>query len=62
MAPVSFWHHIAQPIIGLPPMDGVTDPAFRYIVARYDRHVHHFRGRQPDGGCTLRSGNILISQ
>jgi nifR3 family TIM-barrel protein len=37
MAPVSFWHHITQPIIGLSPMDGVTDPAFRYIVARYGK-------------------------
>ena len=34
---VSFWHHITQPIIGLSPMDGVTDPAFRYIVARYGK-------------------------
>ncbi len=32
---MSFWHRIAQPIIGLSPMDGVTDPAFRFIVARY---------------------------
>jgi len=37
MASVSFWHHIAQPIIGLSPMDGVTDPAFRFIVAKYGR-------------------------
>ena len=34
MAPVSFWHAIRKPIIGLSPMDGVTDPAFRFIVAR----------------------------
>src|SRR5438876_806636 len=37
MAPVSFWHAIPQPIIGLSPMDGVTDPAFRFIVARYGK-------------------------
>jgi len=37
MAPVSFWHAIPQPIIGLSPMDGVTDLAFRYIVARYGK-------------------------
>jgi nifR3 family TIM-barrel protein len=37
MAPVSFWPHIPQPIIGLSPMDGVTDPAFRYIVARHGK-------------------------
>jgi nifR3 family TIM-barrel protein len=34
---MSFWQHIEQPIIGLSPMDGVTDPAFRYIVARYGK-------------------------
>jgi len=34
---VSFWHKIPQPIIGLSPMDGVTDPAFRFIVARHGK-------------------------
>jgi nifR3 family TIM-barrel protein len=37
MAPMSLWHDIPWPIIGLSPMDGVTDPAFRYIVARYGK-------------------------
>ncbi len=37
MGPVSFWHDIAQPIIGLSPMDGITDPAFRFIVARHGK-------------------------
>src|SRR5437867_11382025 len=37
MMPMSFWHHIPQPIIGLSPMDGVTDPAFRFIVARHGK-------------------------
>src|SRR6266581_1076579 len=37
MANMSFWHQIAQPIIGLSPMDGVTDPAFRFIVARHGK-------------------------
>jgi tRNA-dihydrouridine synthase len=30
---VSFWTELPQPIIGLAPMDGVTDPVFRRIVA-----------------------------
>ncbi|MDE0145446.1 MAG: tRNA-dihydrouridine synthase [Nitrospira sp.] len=30
---MSFWHHLPQPIIGLAPMDGVTDIAFRHIIA-----------------------------
>ncbi|HZC82142.1 MAG TPA: tRNA-dihydrouridine synthase family protein, partial [Nitrospiraceae bacterium] len=34
---MSFWHDIPQPIIGLSPMDGVTDPAFRFIVARHGK-------------------------
>ena len=29
----NFWHALTQPIIGLSPMDGVTDAAFRWIVA-----------------------------
>src|SRR5712692_5540497 len=37
MSPVSFWHDIRKPIIGLSPMDGVTDPAFRFIVARHGK-------------------------
>ncbi|TAL09755.1 MAG: tRNA-dihydrouridine synthase [Nitrospirae bacterium] len=34
---MSFWDDLAQPIIGLSPMDGVTDPAFRFIVASHGR-------------------------
>ena len=30
---VNFWQHLPQPIIGLSPMDGVTDAAFRRVVA-----------------------------
>ncbi|MEW6543174.1 MAG: tRNA-dihydrouridine synthase [Nitrospirota bacterium] len=31
---MSFWQRLPRPIIGLSPMDGVTDAAFRLIVAR----------------------------
>jgi nifR3 family TIM-barrel protein len=34
---MSFWRRISQPIIGLAPMDGVTDPAFRFIVAKHGK-------------------------
>ena len=34
---MSFWHHLPRPIIGLAPMDGVTDIAFRHVVATYGR-------------------------
>jgi len=32
-----FWHTLPQPIIGLAPMDGVTDAAFRWMVARHGK-------------------------
>ena len=32
---MNFWRHIAKPIIGLSPMDGVTDASFRFIAAKY---------------------------
>jgi nifR3 family TIM-barrel protein len=38
-----FWHTLPQPIIGLSPMDGVTDAAFRWIVAQHGK---------PDVQCT----------
>ena len=34
---MSFWHNIPRPIIGLSPMDGVTDPSFRFITAKHGR-------------------------
>lgn len=32
---MSFWHNIPKPIIGLSPMDGVTDASFRHITAKH---------------------------
>ena len=32
---VTFWHSIPKPVIGLAPMDGITDASFRYITAKY---------------------------
>ena len=32
-----FWHKLKKPIIGLAPMDGVSDAAFRYIAAKYGK-------------------------
>ena len=31
----SFWNHLPRPIVGLAPMDGVTDATFRAITARH---------------------------
>lgn len=36
-SPPSFWNRLPRPIIGLSPMDGVTDAAFRLIAARHGR-------------------------
>lgn len=32
-----FWENLEKPIIGLSPMDGVTDAAFRHIVCKYSK-------------------------
>ncbi len=32
-----FWGSLPWPIIGLAPMDGVTDAAFRYVIAHYSK-------------------------
>lgn len=46
---MSFWQTLARPILGLSPMDGVTDAAFRHMVASHGKpdvfyteftHVH----------------------
>lgn len=34
---MSFWPELPRPIIGLSPMDGVTDAAFRFVVSRHAR-------------------------
>jgi tRNA-dihydrouridine synthase len=33
----NFWRFLNRPIIGLSPMDGVTDASFRYITAKHGR-------------------------
>ena len=38
MAPFKgFWEKLPKPIIGLAPMDGVTDAPYRYMVCKYSR-------------------------
>jgi tRNA-dihydrouridine synthase len=32
-----FWGDLKKPVIGLAPMDGVTDFAFRHMVVKYGR-------------------------
>lgn len=33
----NFWKEFNKPIIGMAPMDGITDAAFRFMVAKYGR-------------------------
>lgn len=33
----NFWLKLKKPIIGLSPMDKITDPAFRYMIAKYGK-------------------------
>src|ERR1041384_4591797 len=37
MVEMSFWNQTPKPIVGLSPMDGVTDASFRYIAATVGR-------------------------
>ena len=32
---MNFWQKLPKPIIGLSPMDGVSDAPFRFITAKY---------------------------
>lgn len=34
---MNFWQDIPRPIIGLSPMDGVTDASFRFVTAKHGR-------------------------
>lgn len=34
---MNFWKKLNHPIVGLAPMDGVTDAAFRYMVCKYSK-------------------------
>jgi tRNA-dihydrouridine synthase len=34
---MNFWRNIPRPIIGLSPMDGVTDASFRFVIAKHGR-------------------------
>src|SRR3989304_9813701 len=34
---MNFWQTIIKPVIGLPPMDTVTDASFRFVTAKHGR-------------------------
>ncbi|MCC6643571.1 tRNA-dihydrouridine synthase [Candidatus Peregrinibacteria bacterium] len=38
---LGFWKNLAKPIIGLSPMDGVSDAPFRFITAKYGKPSLH---------------------
>lgn len=37
MSDTGFWGKLERPIIGLAPMDGITDGAFRYMMCKYSK-------------------------
>ena len=52
---MSFWDQLftqQKPVVGLSPMDGVTDAAMRYMTAKYGRREfsnHKFSNSQMSG-------------
>lgn len=50
-----FWEKLEKPIIGLAPMDGVTDAAFRYMVCKYSRGMD---GNLPGGSGSGNAGKM----
>lgn len=39
---MNFWYQLPKPIIGLAPMDGITDYPFRYIIQKYGSKCNLF--------------------
>lgn len=39
---MNFWNTLSKPIVGLSPMDGVTDAPFRFITAKHGQPDIHF--------------------
>ena len=58
---MSFWRDLPHPIIGLSPMDGVTDAAFRFIVATQARPDVSFTEFTSVGDICLGPDHVLSS-
>ncbi|RMH09062.1 MAG: tRNA-dihydrouridine synthase [Nitrospirae bacterium] len=70
----NFWHRLPRPIIGLSPMDGITDAAFREIIARHGcpdviftefTHVHELTEGHPrafDALCYTELQRPIVAQ
>ncbi|MBI2343276.1 MAG: tRNA-dihydrouridine synthase [Deltaproteobacteria bacterium] len=54
-----FWNHLPRPILGLAPMDGVTNAPFRAITARYGRPDVIFTEFVPIDGLMHRATRLL---
>jgi tRNA-dihydrouridine synthase B len=57
----NFWHSIKKPVIGLSPMDGVTDEPFRQIAAKYGHPDVIFTEFVPAEGISVGAERILKS-
>ncbi|MCB0044045.1 MAG: tRNA-dihydrouridine synthase [Caldilineaceae bacterium] len=59
-APASFWDALPRPIIGLAPMDGVSDHPFRHIQAAHGRpDVVYTEFTRVEGICRARQITVL---
>jgi nifR3 family TIM-barrel protein len=57
----NFWQKLARPILGLSPMDGITDPAFRAVVDQIGNPTVLFTEFIPAEGL-LRAPNKFVNQ
>ncbi|KKU04407.1 MAG: tRNA-dihydrouridine synthase [Candidatus Collierbacteria bacterium GW2011_GWB1_45_35] len=55
----NFWEELNRPIIGLSPMDGVTDASMRFIAKKYGRpDIIYTEFVSAEGLWGLRKGTI----
>jgi tRNA-dihydrouridine synthase B len=59
MIPRGFWQDLERPIVGLAPMDGVTNAPFRLVTARYGRPDVIFTEFVPIDGLMHRATRLL---
>lgn len=53
----NFWKEFNKPIIGMAPMDGITDAAFRFVTAKYGKPDVMYTEFVPvDGICAMPTG------
>jgi tRNA-dihydrouridine synthase len=59
LQPPTFWDTLPRPLLGLAPMNGVTDHAFRHIQKKYGRPMLLFTEFTPVEGICAGAGALL---